>query len=1264
MVTDNLFGSSLFPLTENHSEIANEVHNKESQFQELTSQFWIDVCTNPSLLDSLLLSNLINQLKQTIRKFNSLTPCVSSAIIGLFSLLNSFYRIKAKEGQLIYKNLVFLLFENYNDISIREFILSHFYNFFIVHQSAPISFLIEPYINQIKVTKNINVIDFTFLAYIIHHPRFTTENAIKIVEFCLNISIDNLIYSRSANLILNILFSTRLLHKANEATQIIEKYLYDFINNVFHLYQVNLNKGIIDNTILEMPYDIMIENYGNVNNKIHEMVASLNEEFRKREGKYANSLLAFLWFYEDHDDIILRLEEKYYKESIINYQNNNTNIELNKNKKIIISVKGNIGNCLRKQAEKTISSIKSEQQKKELLKKEEEKKKKRSKVKIEKILRKELVQKGLSLGIDVNSISSVCEISNMTNLSNQNKTLIFDEGTIIKEKYNNNNITSIIRPTSKMKLTTLIDFNQNTFLIKPSEEENREEKAIKGYNQKYKQKIKMLCKSLSNEKGVITKATIIKFFRQKNITNNEFTLDELSLCIRNCFVMNLNELTHSQFKCLLISMGYLIMSKINYNYTISECYCHFLNRIIPNLNYHNDYYEKYKPILKYIKHYIDKQSIDVINIPPGFKIVKQIDVVYKHKIPSLMKKHFTESYIICIDIINSLIQKIIGSEFLESFVKIKQIDDIEIDLGEIKKWTNEMMIAYSKLPKEYEKIGIEVADCLEERLRELCKGRDKMGNIIIPPIKKEKIETNILENELKKKKEEIRIKRQNEIKEMVEKYKKEKEEKQKKELEEKETKEMEKKKQFHEMIIESKKKNKKVLEELSLLKKKKEEEKLQQIKLKQEKDNELKMKKKEEKALFFKKQNQKLKEQFLLLKKEKEETLKKRTNSNPKIPIVHTDYLEKDKDYIEFDKKLIQIFNDIITNNKEISFLFLKFEEHLKLLFDIYSKIGQKSLTFNNNREQVLYLNEFKELLVNFTVLNILISPDQMNFTFKRIARKNENKGDTLFITYDDFKISLLFLIIYSKLSDKGTKITQEEVNSINCDNVNQFFEYLGFKIPFEKREIENYINVRRGMNAKEFLELQKKMKKEKLYLFKSFNQKTKSMSRPHSQIKHRVNSIQKTQQDKTIDVLTNIKIIQPDTNNETKVSKDNSLIKCLNKEIEEMENNENREHKNKYINELNSNQGIQLKNNKLKETKESNSISFKNSKNKKRKTSSKSSKESNKTFSRPSSSNSKSSNQRKVSKNNNGIKQIDSKDNNSIQILNANGKEETWNIK
>ena len=716
-------------------------------------------------------------------------------------------------------------------------------------------------------------------------------------------------------------------------------------------------------------------------------------------------------------------------------------------------------------------------------------------------------------------------------------------------------------------------------------------------------------------------------------------------------------------------MAYLIISKINYNYTISECYFHFLKRIIPNLDYHNDLYEKYKPILKYIQYYIDKQSIDSINIPPGFKIVKQIDVVYKQKIPSLMKKHFTESYIVCIDIINSLIKKIIGSEFLESFVKIKQINEIEIDVGELKKWTNEMMIAYSKLPREYEKSGIEVADCLEEGLRQLCKGRDKMGNLIIPPIKKEKIENNKIENEQKNKREEIRLKRQNEIKEMVEKYKKEKEEKQKKEQEEKEKKQMEQKKQFHQMIIESKKKNKKVIEELSLLKKKKEEEKLQQIKLKKEKEKELEMKKKEEKILFFKKQNQKLKEQFLLLKKEKEETLKKRINSNPKIPILHTDYLEKDKDYIQFDKNLIFIFQDIISNNKGISFLFSKFEEHLKLLFEIYSKIGQKSLTFNNNREQVLYLNEFKELLVNFTVLNILISPEQMNYIFKRLARKNENKGDNLFITYDDFKISFLFLIIYSKLSEKGTKINQEEVNSITCDNLNNFFEYLGLKIPFEKREIENFINIRRGMNAKEFLELQKKMKKEKLFLFKSFIPKSRSISRPHSQLK--INSVQKPQDKISVDSLTNIKVIKPDIKKGKKTTKDD-VLDFSNKENEV----ENSEQNNKSRDELNANQ--ELKNDVLRERKKSRVESKNNSKsnslNSKRKNrsmSSNRSKESDKTFSRPSSSNSKTSINRKLNLNNTNTKinnssnqTFNEKDNNVIQILNANGKEETWNIK
>ena len=131
-----------------------------------------------------------------------------------------------------------------------------------------------------------------------------------------------------------------------------------------------------------------------------------------------------------------------------------------------------------------------------------------------------------------------------------------------------------------------------------------------------------------------------------------------------------------------------------------------MNKVIPNLNNQNEYLAKYKQIITFIKKNIENSTIEKINIPPGIKIVDKTDVIYKPKVPTLMKRNFTESYIICIDIINSLLNKITGDGFLENFVKMKKIKDIEIDIGNLRKWSNAIMIAYAQLPKEYEKIRI------------------------------------------------------------------------------------------------------------------------------------------------------------------------------------------------------------------------------------------------------------------------------------------------------------------------------------------------------------------------------------------------------------------------------------------------------------------------------------------------------------------------------------------------------------------------------
>ena len=50
----------------------------------------------------------------------------------------------------------------------------------------------------------------------------------------------------------------------------------------------------------------------------------------------------------------------------------------------------------------------------------------------------------------------------------------------------------------------------------------------------------------------------------KKLNNNDITLDELSVCVRNCFNQNLNEFNQNQFKNLLVIISYFIISILIY----------------------------------------------------------------------------------------------------------------------------------------------------------------------------------------------------------------------------------------------------------------------------------------------------------------------------------------------------------------------------------------------------------------------------------------------------------------------------------------------------------------------------------------------------------------------------------------------------------------------------------------------------------------------------------------------------------------------------
>ena len=1122
-------------------EINNDKKNDGSLFISLITQSWLnnpEIFTNNKNIKNIAL----NYLKENIRiygnlnnKFDTININSVSSIANLFYLLNNLGKIKNEDGPLIYRTLVFLFIEEYDEELKREFMLDNFSHFFLMNLKFPIDIFITPYFKQIKRVKNISMADFNFIAIIIGHPRFTCEHALDLLDFILDITLNNLIFSKSANMLLNLLFSMKLLIKNKTVFEKAQTKFIQYIIQILNLYITNIKSNIKDNSILEVPYDIILEGFGNVNQEIEATLINIIEQYRSIKGENSKPLLGLLWFFKSHDDVILRLEEKFSTEPKKapfrgNIEPNNLNMGKSNNKTINIMEKNNlkpinknklnpiknkenennddINNILKQSVELAVKKMKGEKEEKMKLKKEKLLEQKRLKeARMKKQLEKELAMKNAAFNITKKKKNNT--FFDETNFSQKN--LIQEEGSVISQ--NNNGF--IRRPMSKTKLNSVVNLNNKyNSIVDIHEEETREEKGIEALNIKYKPKIKNLVRILMDDSGNITKASILRYFREKKITNSDLTLDELSLCVRNTFSANINLFDETQFKKLLVAISYIVMTKRRKNYTLCEGYYNFLKLIIGDLDTNFNWkYKKYVKILQHLKNNLDIKTGEInVLLPPGFKIAQKTEIIYKSKVPKPMLKNFTESYTICLSLINEFISNALNSDgVLEKFLKIKKIYDIEIELSMVLPWSENLMIAYSLLPKELEKYGIEAANALNDGLTNLFKGKDKKGETKIGNYEKEKMRIENEINIIERKKEDMRKKRGKEIKAKVEQYKKEKEEKEKKNKEMEEKKKEEEQIAFHNMIKESKKLNKRKKEEINKMKQKKEEEKKEQIQEKKNKEKEEEKLHKEEQKKFLAQQNKKMKEQFKQIQQQKKDFLKKKQEllpENQKIPKTNKNYFKEEKNYIEFDRNLIPKLQTLMNSTNNISNYIKIYDQHLRLIFDIYHKIGQNKITSNNNDDS-LYLNEYKEFLTNFGLLNLLITKEQMNFIYKRFTRNFENKElkekeheQKQYLTYNDFRTSILLLTIMTHMNNKELKITEDDYNLLEISKIEELFDYLGLKIPYIKKDIEGLINSRRGMTAKDFFAWQQKMKKEYYDKFKGIQRKPnerRNSTIPHS---------------------------------------------------------------------------------------------------------------------------------------------------------------------
>ena len=116
--------------------------------------------------------------------------------------------------------------------------------------------------------------------------------------------------------------------------------------------------------------------------------------------------------------------------------------------------------------------------------------------------------------------------------------------------------------------------------------------------------------------------------------------------------------------------------------------------------------------------------------------------------------------------------------------------------------------------------------------------------------------------------------------------------------------------------------------------------------------------------------------------------------------------------------------------------------------------------------------------MINFGILGLLVSTDQMNWIFNKIAKEKQTAREgPAYFDYDDFQIALCMLAIFSRFTERSRKLLPSDIDSTNGETIEYFFKFLGFQLPYNKKEMENFINDRRALTMKNLLELQRKIK-------------------------------------------------------------------------------------------------------------------------------------------------------------------------------------------
>ena len=296
-----------------------------------------NIFLNFTYLTDVQINNIFEIFENNLN--SNISNIFDTTITMMFNILENFGNIKNIYAPKLYKFIVncFMNNINFENIYKREFILLNFEKFFNNNQTIPIDIFLNQYLNKIINNKNnIFLIDLIFIYKIIEHPRIEFDQFFIILKYILNVNFVDINFYQIANNILNIIFEKKIIQEKFSSEFEFTEINHLFINYILKIFDKYSNsEKIFDNYYLEMTFNIIKEKFKIVNENILSDLVKTIFIYRERYKKNNTILLQMLWNFDEYDDILLRMEEKYkFQKPDDNKDNEENGILLTQQKKI------------------------------------------------------------------------------------------------------------------------------------------------------------------------------------------------------------------------------------------------------------------------------------------------------------------------------------------------------------------------------------------------------------------------------------------------------------------------------------------------------------------------------------------------------------------------------------------------------------------------------------------------------------------------------------------------------------------------------------------------------------------------------------------------------------------------------------------------------------------------------------------------------------------------------------------------------------------